>query len=136
MGDIENIRPDDVGYVRENLGQAPGVVCLIDVLDVLTPLFRRHGVADVIDVEAQRFCQIVESMEFQLLVDGLDHETTSGFSDARGIGDRPRFSSGGRKPWSVPDSPGGLTAPGGAHYNSLNSTCMQARGPRPARTRG
>jgi hypothetical protein len=63
--DIEDVRADDVGHVREDLGQPVGVVLFIDVFDVAITLFRRHRIADIVDVEAERLGQVVETLELQ-----------------------------------------------------------------------
>ena len=54
---------DSARHVGQDLGQAVGIVFLIDVLDVALALFFRNRIADVIDVEAQRLGEVVETLE-------------------------------------------------------------------------
>ncbi|MNC14397.1 hypothetical protein D3C75_621740 [compost metagenome] len=64
-GDVEDVRADDLDHIGEDLRQALGIVDLVDVLDVGLLIFRRLGVADVVDVEAQGLGQVVEAMELE-----------------------------------------------------------------------
>ena len=59
---VEDIGANDVGHVGQNRGQPFGVVGLVDVGNVGGALLGRVGVADIIDVEAQRFGEVVEAM--------------------------------------------------------------------------
>jgi hypothetical protein len=73
MGDIEDVRADNVGHVREDHGQTLGVVLLIDVLDVLATVPGLLGIADVIDIEAQALREVVEPVQLQLSVEVSCH---------------------------------------------------------------
>ena len=70
--DVEDVGTDDVGHVGQDRGQALGVVGLVDVLDVAPALVFRHRIADVVDVEAERLGQVVETLQAQT-GDRLDH---------------------------------------------------------------
>ena len=74
--DVEDVRADDLGHIGQDLGQAVGIVLLVDVLDVAIALFRRHRVADVVDIEAERLGQVVEALKLQAR-QRLDHGGTS-----------------------------------------------------------
>ncbi len=63
--DVQNVGTNDFDNFREDLRQAFGVVLLIDVLDVSLLVLRGFRVADVIDVEAQGLCQVVEPVELE-----------------------------------------------------------------------
>ena len=56
---------NDLDNFCENLRQAFRVVLLIDVLDVSLLVLRGFRVADVIDVEAQGLCQVIEPVELE-----------------------------------------------------------------------
>ena len=62
-GHVQDVGADDLGHVGQDLGQALGVVGLVDVLDVALALLFRDRVADVVDVEAQRLGEVVETLE-------------------------------------------------------------------------
>jgi hypothetical protein len=62
-GDVEDVGADDLGHIGKDLGQAIGVVLIVDVLDVVAALFFGHRIADVVDVEAQRLGQVVEALQ-------------------------------------------------------------------------
>jgi hypothetical protein len=70
--DVEDVRADDFGDVGEDLREAIGVVRLVDVLDVALALVLGDRVANVLDVEAERLGQVVETLELQPRK-GLDH---------------------------------------------------------------
>ena len=73
LGDVQDVRADDVGDFGQDRGQALGVVDLVDVLDVLAVLRLRARVADVVDVERQRLGQIVEPVKLELRIAGRFH---------------------------------------------------------------
>ena len=62
---VEYPRPDHLRQRGQYLRQAVGIVLLVDIGDVIAPLAGRFGVADIVDVEAERFCQVVEPVQFQ-----------------------------------------------------------------------
>jgi hypothetical protein len=64
-GHVEDVGTDDLRHIREDLGQAIGVVFLIDVLDVALALVFRDCVADVVDVEAECLGEVVEALQPQ-----------------------------------------------------------------------
>ena len=66
MRDVQDIGADDMRDLGENIRQALRVVRLIDVLDVLALICRGMRVTDVIDIEAQRLGEIVESVQLEL----------------------------------------------------------------------
>src|SRR5690606_33166946 len=71
-GHVEDVGADDAGHVGQDLGQAVGVVRLIDVLDVALALVLGDRIADVVDVEAQRLGEVVEALQPQAR-QGFDH---------------------------------------------------------------
>ena len=52
-GNIEHVGTDDLDHVGEDLGQAFGIVHLIDVVNVGFTLLFGLRITDVVDVEAQ-----------------------------------------------------------------------------------
>lgn len=62
-GDVEHLRADHVGQGGEDVGQALRIVLLVDIRDIVPLLPRGLGVADIIDVEAQRLCQVVKAVQ-------------------------------------------------------------------------
>jgi len=66
-GHVEDLGTDDGVHVGQYLGQPLGVVHLVDVLDVAALLQLGLGVADVVDVEAQRLGQVVETVQLEFV---------------------------------------------------------------------
>ncbi len=64
-GHVQDVGADDLRHIRQDLGQAIGVVLLVDVLDVATALVLGRGVAHVVDIEAQRLGEVVEALQPQ-----------------------------------------------------------------------
>jgi len=64
-GNVENIGTDDLDHVGQNLGQTLGVVHLVDVINIGFALFFGLRVTDVVDVEAQGFGQVVETVQLE-----------------------------------------------------------------------
>ena len=67
VGDIENIGADNVGDVGQNLRQALSIVGVVNIFDIVAPRRGRLGVANIVYVKAQRFGEIIEAMQLQLL---------------------------------------------------------------------
>ena len=61
-GHIQYVGPNNVSYLSQNFSQAVGIVHFIDVGNVLVLLLLGFRVINVIDVKAERFGQIVESV--------------------------------------------------------------------------
>ena len=61
--DVQDVGADDLGHIGEDLRESIGVVFLVDVLDVTLALLFGTRIADVIDVEAQRLGEVVETLE-------------------------------------------------------------------------
>ncbi|MNE15968.1 hypothetical protein D3C80_1088950 [compost metagenome] len=64
-GNVQDVGTNDIDNFREDLRQAFRVVLFIDVLDVSLLVLRGFRVADVIDVEAQGLCQVIEPVELE-----------------------------------------------------------------------
>ncbi|MNW63913.1 hypothetical protein D3C74_421500 [compost metagenome] len=64
-GNVQDVGTNDLDNFCENLRQAFRVVLLIDVLNVSLLVLRGFRVADVIDVEAQGLCQVIEPVELE-----------------------------------------------------------------------
>ena len=64
-GNVQDVGTNDIDNFREDLRQAFRVVLFIDVLDVSLLVLRGLRVADVIDVEAQGLCQVIEPVELE-----------------------------------------------------------------------
>ena len=62
-GDIQHLGADHIRQGGEDIGQALGVVLLVDIGNVIPLLPGSFGVAHIIDVETQRLCQVVKSIE-------------------------------------------------------------------------
>src|SRR5690606_1058443 len=67
-GNVENMRANDPSDLGQNLRQALSVIEFIDVIDVLLAVLLRLRVANIVDIESGRFCEVVESVEFELIV--------------------------------------------------------------------
>ncbi len=63
--DVKNVGADNLDDVGQNLGQALGVVHLVDVVDIGLALFFGLRITDVVDVKAQGFGQVVETMQLE-----------------------------------------------------------------------
>lgn len=61
LGNIQNIGTDGVRYLFQYLCEPFGAVHFIDIGDVLFSFLFCTGIADVVHVEAERFCQIIEA---------------------------------------------------------------------------
>jgi len=64
--DVEDAGADDLRHLRQDGGQALGIVGLVNVGDVFLLCLLALGVANIVDVEAQRLGEIVETLEPQL----------------------------------------------------------------------
>ncbi|MCY1454333.1 hypothetical protein D9M71_713930 [compost metagenome] len=64
-GDVQDVRANDVDNIGEDLRETFSIVLFVDVLHVGLLVFRRLGIADVIDVEAQGLRQVVEPVELE-----------------------------------------------------------------------
>ncbi len=71
-GHVQDVRADDLGNVGQDLSQPIGVVLFINIFDVTLTLLFGAGVTDVIDVEAQRLGEVVETLQPQAR-QRLDH---------------------------------------------------------------
>jgi hypothetical protein len=63
MGDVEDIGTDDIGNVDQDLGQAFGVISLIDIGDITLLFLGCPGITDIVDIEAERLSQIVKPLK-------------------------------------------------------------------------
>lgn len=63
--DVQDVGTNDIDHICEDLRQAFCVVLLIDVLNVCLLVLRGFRIADVINVEAQGLCQVVEPVELE-----------------------------------------------------------------------
>ena len=63
LGDVQHLGADHIRQGGEDIGQTLGVVLLVNVSDIVPLLPRGLGVADIIDVEAQRLCQVVKAVQ-------------------------------------------------------------------------
>ena len=68
---VEDVCADQGGDILENAGQALGVVFLVDVFDVFTAMLLALGVTDVVDVEAQRLREVVETVKPDIALERL-----------------------------------------------------------------
>ena len=68
FGDVQDARANHVRDLGDDVREALGVVLLIDVFDVILLLPRRFRVADVVNIEAQCFRQIIEAVQLQFLL--------------------------------------------------------------------
>ena len=62
MRDVEDVGPNDIGNVPENLRQTLCIVGFIDILDVGTDLLCARRIANIVDVETQCFRKVVEAV--------------------------------------------------------------------------
>ena len=70
MRNIQNIGADDVGDVAQVFGHPRGAASLVDMADILALLRRRGRIVDVVDIEAQRLRQVIETVQLDLLGPG------------------------------------------------------------------
>ena len=68
FGDMQHMRADHLGHALQNAGQPLGVVLLVDVGDIVALLALGFGIAYVVNVERQRLGQVVEPVQFQLVL--------------------------------------------------------------------
>ena len=64
--DVQHMGSDHLGDLHEDLGQALGAVDLVNVSDVFFSFCFCTGIADVVHIEAECLCQIVETQQFEL----------------------------------------------------------------------
>ena len=62
-GNIQNARADHLCQGGQYFGKALGIVLLVDIRNIFLSFLCRLRVANVIDVEAERFCQVVEAVK-------------------------------------------------------------------------
>jgi len=79
-GDIQNVGADNFGDIGQNLGESFGVIGFIDVSEIAFVLSGRRGVADIVDIEAEGFRQVIESVQAQF---GPRHRRHDGFPSSR-----------------------------------------------------
>ena len=72
-GDVEYVCANDVYNIGQNLCKPLGVVFFIDVLHICLLVFRRLGIADVVDVEAQGLGQVVEPVKLEFAFHHWNH---------------------------------------------------------------
>ena len=66
LGNVQHLGADGVCHFLKNAGQSFGAVLFVNIGDVLLPFFLCAGIAHIIHIEAQGFCQVVESVKFKL----------------------------------------------------------------------
>ena len=64
LGNVQHMRTDHLGHPLENAGQSFGVVLLVDIFDVVTLFALGLCIADIINVEGQLLCHVVEPVNF------------------------------------------------------------------------
>ena len=79
MRNVQDICPNDLGDVRENLPQSLRVVRLIDIFKIFLPVLRRLGETDIVNIETERFGKGVESLKTQF-AHGLDRFLVTGLA--------------------------------------------------------
>ena len=70
LGNIQNLCADHLRDVRQDLHEAVGIILLIDIGNILLLLALGLGIADVVNVKAQRLCQVIEPIKLQLILHG------------------------------------------------------------------
>ena len=73
LGNIQNVRPDHFRNVAEYLGQTVRVVLLVDILYIVSLLSLAFGVADIVDIKAESFRQIIKPVKLELVVQPYPH---------------------------------------------------------------
>ena len=63
FGDIQHIGADHLGDMTEDAGEPFGIVLFVDIGDIIHLLPLGFGVTDIVDVKAERFCQVVKTIE-------------------------------------------------------------------------
>lgn len=64
---------DHLGHVAKYLGKPVGIVLFVDILDIILLLALALGIADVVNIEAERFCKVVEAVQSDLIVQICHH---------------------------------------------------------------
>ncbi len=96
-GDVEDVGPDDGGDVAENLGEPFGVVGFVDIRQITFLLRGGRGVANIVNIEAQGFGQVVEPLQPQSGHGPRSHGVTlPTVETAKPAGSRAGASSGKR----------------------------------------
>ncbi|MPN14043.1 hypothetical protein SDC9_161369 [bioreactor metagenome] len=67
-GNIKHRGTYHLGQVRQYLGQTFGIVLLVDIGDIILLFPRCLCIANIVNIKAQRFCQIVKPVERHLLI--------------------------------------------------------------------
>jgi len=62
---VQDVGTNDIDNISQNPRQAFCVVHTVDVLDVRLLVLRGFRIADVINVEAQGLCQVIEPVELE-----------------------------------------------------------------------
>ena len=60
LGNVEDIRPDDVGDLGQYSRQSLGTVLLINILDIFLAMLGCLRIANIIHIEAERLGQVIE----------------------------------------------------------------------------
>ena len=68
LGDMQHMRADHLRDPLHDAGQSFGVVLLVDIGDVVALLALGLGVAHVVNIEGKRLGQVVEPVEFELVL--------------------------------------------------------------------
>ena len=65
-GDVQHLGADHVGEGGEDQSEPLGVVLFVDIGDVIGEFPGGFGVADIVDIEAERLCQVIEAIQLEL----------------------------------------------------------------------
>lgn len=71
---VQNIRPDNFGDIRQNFSEALGIINFVYVFNVRTLVLWANRVADVVHVEAQCLGKVVKTVQLQFLFQGLNFQ--------------------------------------------------------------
>ena len=59
---IENTRPNHIRHLRKYLGKSVGIILFVNIFDIVPLFSRRFCIANIINIETQRFREIVKSI--------------------------------------------------------------------------
>ena len=93
-GNVQDVGTNDINHICKDLRQALCVVLLIDVLNICLLVLRGFRITDVIDVEAQGLCQVIEPVELEFAF----HRYKTLYVDAA----RPRDPACPSSAWDAP----------------------------------
>ena len=70
LGNIQYTGTDHLRHITENIGQTLGIVLLIDICNIVLLLPGAFGIAHIINIKTQGFCQVIEAIQGYFILHG------------------------------------------------------------------